>query len=165
MSGGRILVAGIGNVFFGDDGVGVEVARRLGERPQPEGVQVVDFGIRGVDLLYALGDGYDAAILVDAVRRGGVPGTLYVLEPEVSAPPPGALADMHGLDPATVLSLLRTRGDGLPVLRIVGCEPTVVDDDEMLIGLSAPVAAAVDEAVALVEGLVAELRHEAVERA
>ena len=165
MSGSRILVAGIGNVFFGDDGFGVEVARRLGERPQPEGVRVVDFGIRGLDLAYALSDGYDAAILVDALPRGGPPGTLYVLEPEVAAAPIGTLADTHGLDPARILSLLRTLGDDVPIVRIVGCEPTLVAGDEMTMGLSAPVAAAVDEAVALVEALAAELQDEAVRRA
>ena len=165
MSGSRILVAGIGNVFFGDDGFGVEVAHRLGERPQPEGVRVVDFGIRGLDLAYALSDGYDAAILVDALPRGGPPGTLYVLEPEVAAAPTGTLADTHGLDPARILSLLRTLGDDVPIVRIVGCEPTLVAGDEMTMGLSAPVAAAVDGAVALVEALAAELQDEAVRRA
>jgi hydrogenase maturation protease len=165
MSGSRILVAGIGNVFFGDDGFGVEVAHRLGERPQPEGVRVVDFGIRGLDLAYALSDGYDAAILVDALPRGGPPGTLYVLEPEVAAAPTGTLADTHGLDPARILSLLRTLGDDVPIVRIVGCEPTLVTGDEMTMGLSAPVAAAVDGAVTLVEALAAELQDETVRRA
>ena len=165
MSGSRVLVAGIGNVFFGDDGFGVEVARRLGERPQPEGVRVVDFGIRGLDLAYALSDGYDAAILVDALPRGGPPGTLYVLEPEVAAAPTGTLADTHGLDPARILSLLRTLGDDVPIVRVVGCEPTLVAGDEMTMGLSAPVAAAVDGAVTLVEALAAELQDETVRRA
>lgn len=165
MNGARVLVAGIGNVFFGDDGFGVEVARRLGARPQPEGVQVADFGIRGLDLAYALLDGYDAAILVDAVPRGGPPGTLYVLEPEAAAGPV-RLADTHGLEPATILGMLRTIGDDLPVLRIVGCEPAAgADDAEMTVGLSPAVAAVVDEAVALVEAVVLDLRHEAGRRA
>ena len=124
MTGRRVLVAGIGNVFFGDDGFGVEVVRRLGARPQREGVQVTDFGIRGLDLAYALADGYDAAILVDAVPRGGVPGTLYVLEPDVPAFPMGALTDTHGLEPAKILGMVRTMGGRLPVLRLVGCEPS-----------------------------------------
>ena len=77
----RILIAGIGNIFLGDDAFGVEVARRLVRRRLPDGVRVVDFGIRGLDLTYALLDGYEAVILVDAAPRGGPPGTLYVLEP------------------------------------------------------------------------------------
>jgi hydrogenase maturation protease len=165
MIGRRLLVAGIGNVFFGDDGFGVEVARRLGARPQPEGVRIADFGIRGIDLAYALTDGVDAAILIDAVPRGGAPGTLYVLEPDVRAAPAGTIADTHRLDPSTVLGLLCTLGDHQPVVRLVGCEPSAGSDDEMMLGLSAPVAAAVDEAVTLVEALVAELRDSAVGRA
>jgi hydrogenase maturation protease len=163
---GRVLVAGIGNVFFGDDGFGVEVARRLGARPQPEGVQVADFGIRGLDLAYALGDGYDAAILVDALPRGRAPGTLYVIEPDLASSPAGALTDTHGLEPAKILSVVPTMGGGLPLLRVVGCEPAVgADAEEMTVGLSAPVAAAVDEAVALVEALIRELRDEVGRRA
>lgn len=165
MSGGRVLVAGLGNVFFGDDGFGVEVARRLSLRPQPAGVQVADFGIRGLDLAYALVDGYDAAILVDAAPRGGPPGTLYVLEPEVPPSATPALADTHGLEPAKILGIVRTIGDHLPVLRLVGCEPAVAGAEEMTMGLSAPVAAAVDDAVALVEALVRELRDEVGPRA
>ena len=156
MSGRRILVAGIGNVFFGDDGFGVEVVRRLGARPQQDGVQVTDFGIRGLDLAYALADGYDAAILVDAVPRGGVPGTLYVLEPEAPASAMGALTDTHSLEPTKILAMVRTMGGHLPALRLVGCEPAAAED--MTMGLSVPVAAAVAAAVDLVEALVAELR-------
>lgn len=167
MSDARILVAGIGNVFFGDDGFGVEVARRLGDRPQPDGVEVVDFGIRGLDLAYALGDGYAAAVLVDAMPRGGAPGTLRVLEPEVPTAPLGAgLDDTHRLEPARILGFARTITDHLPILRVVGCEPTpVAEDAEMAMGLSAPVAAAVDAAVGLVEALVAELRAPVSHRA
>jgi hydrogenase maturation protease len=152
-------VAGIGNVFFGDDGFGVEVVRRLSARPRREGVQVTEFGIRGLDLAYALADGYDAAILVDAAPRGGVPGTLYVLEPDVPEVPTRALTDTHSLEPTKILGMVRTIGGRLPVLRLVGCEPAAADED-MTMGLSAPVAAAVDEAVDLVEALVDALRAE-----
>ena len=162
MSGRRVLVAGVGNVFFGDDGFGVEVVRRLGARPQPEGVQVTDFGIRGLDLAYALADGYDAAILVDAVPRGGVPGTLYVLEPEVPASAMGALTDTHSLEPTKIIGMVRTMGGCLPMLRLVGCEPATAEEEDMTMGLSVPVAAAVDVAVDLVEALVAELRGQVV---
>jgi hydrogenase maturation protease len=164
---GRVLVAGIGNVFFGDDGFGVEVARRLGGRPRPDGVDVVDFGIRGLDLAYALTDGYAAAILVDAMPRGDAPGTLRVLEPDVAADASsGPLGDTHALQPAAVLSLVRTMAADLPLIRVVGCEPTPTDDEaDMVMGLSAPVAAAVDAAVALVEALVVELRASGVRHA
>jgi hydrogenase maturation protease len=160
VTGRRVLVAGIGNVFFGDDGFGVEVVRRLSARPQRDGVQVADFGIRGLDLAYALADGYDAAILVDAAPRGGVPGTLYVLEPDVPEVPMSGLTDTHSLEPTKILGMVRTIGGRLPVLRLVGCEPAAAADDDMTMGLSAPVAAAVDEAVDLVEALVDELRAE-----
>jgi hydrogenase maturation protease len=165
MSQPRILVAGIGNVFFGDDGFGVEVARRLLERPQPDGVVVVDFGIRGRDLAYALLDGYDGAVLVDTTARGGVPGTLYVIEPQVDGTA-GTPDDSHGLHPARALALASTMGGRLPVLRVVGCEPSSVPDpDGMAMELSAPVAAAVDAAVAIVESLVGELGEGVIQRA
>ena len=154
----RILVAGIGNVFLADDGFGVEVARRLAERPLAPGVQVDDFGIRGLDLVYELGDGHDAAILVDAVPRGEPPGTLFVIEPEVAAQPVGL--DAHGMDPVKVLALARELGRVPERVLLVGCEPQRrVDDaeDEIVGELSAPVAAAVDRAVELVEGLIHEL--------
>ena len=91
MSRQRVLIAGVGNIFLGDDAFGVAVVQRLARRSLPEGVRVVDFGIRGLDLAYALLDDYDAVLLVDAVPRGGPPGTLYVLEPDCGRPPePGA---------------------------------------------------------------------------
>lgn len=98
----RILVAGIGNIFFGDDAFGVEVARRLLERPWPEKVRVVDFGIRGFDLAYAFLDGYDKVILVDTIQRGGTPGTLYVIEPdleEAASHPQEMAVETHGMPP------------------------------------------------------------------
>jgi hydrogenase maturation protease len=150
----RILVAGIGNIFFGDDGFGVEVSRRLAGRPLPEGVRVADFGIRGIDLTYALLDGWDAAILVDAAPRGGRPGTLYVLEPQLDADARASL-EPHGMDPAKVLALVREMGGTPPLLRVVACEPGQGGEFEM--GLSPAVEAAVDPAVALVEDLLAQL--------
>src|SRR4051812_2799393 len=116
----RVLVAGIGNVFLGDDGFGVAVAEQLSAHEWPDGVHVEDFGIRGMDLAYALA-GYDVAILVDAVPRDGAPGTLYVIEP---APDAGEVGfDAHGMDPVTVLALARTLGGPLPRGLVVGCEP------------------------------------------
>lgn len=165
MTDRRILVAGIGNVFFGDDGFGVEVARRLLERPQPDGVVVVDFGIRGRDLAYALLDGYDAAVFIDATPRGGRPGTLYVIEPQGGGTR-GTLVDSHGLTPENALELASAMGGPLPVLRLVGCEPAAIPEPGgMAMGLSAPVAAAVTEAVGMVESLVVELCEGGIQRA
>jgi hydrogenase maturation protease len=152
----RLLIAGIGNIFLGDDGFGVEVVRRLASRSLPAHVLVVDFGIRGFDLACALVDGYGGAILIDAIHRGGPPGTLYVIEPEV--PAEGAVPsglEAHGLDPVRVLGLTRAMGEVCPWLRLVGCEPlTFGSAEEPRMELSAPVQAAIDEAVRLVESLV-----------
>jgi hydrogenase maturation protease len=158
MSSRRILVAGIGNIFLGDDAFGVEVARRLASRPLPAGVRVVDFGIRGFDLALALLDGYDLAVLVDATPRGGPPGTLYVIEPEPEPPEPAEMmVEAHGLNPVNVLRVVRSLGGSPPPLRVVGCEPaTLGSDEDPALGLSEPVRAAVDEAVRLIEDLVAE---------
>jgi hydrogenase maturation protease len=150
----RILVAGVGNIFLGDDGFGVEVSRRLAGRRLPDGVRVVDFGIRGLDLTYALLEDWDAAILVDAAPRGRRPGTLYVLEPRLDPDAPPAI-EPHAMDPAKVLALVHEMGGTPPLMRVVACEPEVAEDFEM--GLSPAVEAAVDPAVALVEELVAEL--------
>lgn len=150
----RVLVGGIGNVFLGDDGFGVAVVERLRAQPLPGEVDVVDFGIRGIDLAYALSE-YEAAILVDTVRRGGVPGTLYVLEPDV--PPGTAGIAMHAMTPQRVLQWLPP--DGAPrLLRLVGCEPGDFGPAGLgREGLSAPVLASVDEAVRLVQGILQEL--------
>jgi hydrogenase maturation protease len=155
----RVLVAGIGNIFLGDDAFGCEAARRLAERPQPQGVRVVDFGIRGFDLAYALLDGYDGAILIDATQRGGAPGTLYVLEPDLSDESGSPAVDAHALDPAKVLRLVKALG-GEPCrwLRVVGCEPaTFGSEEDPRMELSPPVRAAVEGAVVLVESLLRQL--------
>jgi hydrogenase maturation protease len=159
---GRILIAGIGNIFLGDDGFGVEVAQRLSRRTLPEGVRVVDFGIRGVDLTYALLEEPDAVILVDATPRGGQPGTLYVLEPEPAASAnsadAGLLVETHNLDPGRVLRLVAALGGRVRRLLVVGCEPGQPEgEEEMAMGLSAAVEAAVDEAVLLIESLVTRI--------
>jgi hydrogenase maturation protease len=155
----RILIAGIGNIFLGDDGFGVEVVRRLAGREWPEGVQVKDFGIRGMDLAYALQDEYELVVFVDATPRGGEPGTVYLIEPEVEDDGNVSL-DTHGMDPVKVIKLSRALGARPTRTLVVGCEPQVVlggeDYDEMLMELSEPVRVAVDEAVKLVESLVEE---------
>lgn len=148
----RMLVAGIGNVFFGDDGFGVEVARRLASAEMPPDVRVVDFGIRGVHLAYELLDGWEDVVLIDAVARGHAPGTVCVIEPEVEASE-ATVADAHGLDPATVLALVRRLGGTLPRIRIVACEPAVTAEG---MELSPAVAAAVDRAADVVRALATE---------
>jgi hydrogenase maturation protease len=159
----RILVAGVGNVFLGDDGFGVEVVRRLAGRGLPEGVEVVDFGIRGMDLAYALQDDYDVVVFVDATPRGEEPGTVYLIEPEIEEDG-GVALDTHGMDPVKVIKLARALGAKPTRTLVVGCEPQLVvsgeDYEDMLMELSEPVRAAVDEAVKLVESLVEEINKE-----
>jgi len=162
MTAPRILIAGVGNIFLGDDAFGVEVVQRLARRPLPNGVRVVDFGIRGLDLTYALLEDYDVVLLVDTTARGGRPGTLYVVEPDADAiaEPAGAhlLIEPHGLDPAKVLRLARALGSRVKHVLLVGCEPSPVpEDEEMALGMCDAVRAALDEAVVLVESLVARL--------
>ncbi|HYV36397.1 MAG TPA: hydrogenase maturation protease [Gemmataceae bacterium] len=160
----RILIAGVGNIFFGDDGFGVEVAQRLAERPLSEGVRVVDFGIRGLDLAYALLDGYDAAILVDAVARGGAPGKLYVLELDAAQDAlndkAGLLIEPHTLDPARVLALVKSLGGNVGRMLLVGCQPQPPDPDDLRMELSEPVRAAVQESLDLIESLIEKLQRE-----
>jgi hydrogenase maturation protease len=156
----RVLVAGVGNVFLGDDGFGVEVARRLESEAFPDGVQVADFGIRGVHLAYELLEGYDVLVLVDAAPRGEPPGTVFVLEPDFGGPEDlsrgesGFLLDAHGLDPEVVLGILADLGGKVGRVVIVGCEPAEVVER---MGLSEPVARAVDEAARLVRELIAQV--------
>ena len=149
MSAARILIAGIGNIFLGDDAFGVEVARRLATRPLPPGVRVVDFGIRGLDLTYALLENYDRVILVDVVQRGGKPGTLYLIEPEWEDA--GAM-QTHEMAPAQALAAAKAMGAALTNVVIIGCEPeSFGSEDEPRLGLSRAVEAAVEEAAAWIE--------------
>jgi hydrogenase maturation protease len=160
MSPKRVLVAGVGNIFLGDDGFGVEVVRRLAGRELPEGVEVADFGIRGMDLAYALQDDYEVVVFVDALPRGEKPGTVYLLEPEIEEDGEVAL-DTHGMDPVNVIKLSRALGARPARTLVVGCEPqTVVDYEDMVMELSDPVRAAVEEAVKVVESLVEKINKE-----
>lgn len=155
-----ILIAGVGNIFLGDDGFGVEVARRMARRALPELVRVSDFGIRGFDLAYALTEDYVAVILVDATRRGETPGTLYALEIDPEGQAPGTV-ETHGMDPANVLRLVSALGGRARRVLLVGCEPSDIDSDpDGVTGLSAPVEAAVDGAIEMVLSLVARVRAE-----
>ncbi len=155
----RVLVAGIGNIFLRDDGFGVEVAQRLQARVMPHGVHLEDFGIRGLHLALELLEGYDALVLVDAVPMDEVPGTVLLLEPEFAGSPEGARDDgagfeAHSMNPTVVFDMLAGLGGHVDRIFIVGCQPLRVDEG---IGLSAPVAGAVDRAAEAVVELLAEL--------
>jgi hydrogenase maturation protease len=156
-----VLVAGIGNIFLGDDGFGVEVVRRLATRKLPEAVRVTDFGIRGFDLAYALQDGYETTILVDACPHGEAPGTLYVIEPDLKDLDDMAtsqpVADAHAMNPASVLRMTAAMNIEVKNVLLVGCEPETLGGEEGQMGLSAPVEAAIDHAVELVESLIKKI--------
>jgi hydrogenase maturation protease len=162
MPGVRILVAGVGDVFHGDDGFGVEVVRRLREQGGlPAGVELAEPGSRGVHLAYQLLAGYDVLVLVDAIRRGEPPGTLYSLEHDLDARPENARdLDGHSRNPAAVLDLLDGLAGSMGVARpvgrvlVIGCEPADLAEQ---LGLSPPVAAAVPSAARAVAELVADL--------
>ncbi|MGZ4961526.1 MAG: hydrogenase maturation protease [Limisphaerales bacterium] len=153
----RILIAGIGNIFFGDDRFGCEVAQQLARKPLPEQVRVIDFGIRSFDLAYELTDGFDTVILVDAMVRGEAPGTVAVIEPDLNrlnefqniAP------DAHSLNPVSVLQLARSLGSLPDKLLLVACEPAVLESEEM--ELSEPVLASIPRAIEEIESILTNL--------
>ena len=153
----RILIAGIGNIFLGDDAFGVEVVRRMSDLDLPESVRVADFGIRGFDLAYALQDGYETTILIDACPHGELPGTLYVIEPDMKSSDfslAGPVVDAHTMTPMNVIRMARAMNIEVKNMLLVGCEPETLGGGEGQMGLSAPVEAAVDHAVKLVQTLV-----------
>lgn len=154
----RVLVAGIGNIFFGDDAFGCEVAAELAKQSWPAGVNIVDFGIRAYDLAYAIMDGYDATVLIDAAPRGEKPGTVYLLEldPEMVDVSGNEIADAHALTPVRVLQLIRALGGRANNLYLVGCEPTRLDADGV-IGLSEDVRASIPGAVKMAGEMIADL--------
>ncbi len=148
----RVLVACVGNIFSSDDGFGVHVAAELAGRELPDGVRVVDFGIRSVHLVYELLDGYDLLVLVDAVaQQEGPPGTLYVIEPDLAPAPgkslPEVMLDPHDLSPGTAMQLLPALGGSVRRAVVVGCQPASTEDG---IGLSDAVSAAILPAADLV---------------
>lgn len=155
-----ILVAGVGNIFMRDDAFGTEVARRLKEKTLPPDVRVIDFGIRGLDLLYdLLDDHYELVVIVDAIKRGGKPGTLYVLEPDISDAENWEIElAPHNLDPAQVLKTAQGMGAAVERFRIVGCEPASLDvSEEGIIGLTEAIKGSVDPAIEIVECLIREV--------
>jgi hydrogenase maturation protease len=149
----RILVAGVGNVFLRDDAFGVEVVKLLAERPQPPGVQIKDYGIRGVHLVYELLDGYDLFVLVDAAPRGEAPGTVSVLEVELPSPQAQPVIDAHSLTPDAIFGLLSSLGGHPGRNLVVACEPAEVDAG---MGLTDPVREALPHAVRAVEEILAQ---------
>lgn len=160
-----VLVAGIGNIFLGDDAFGVEVVRALAKRRLPESVAVRDFGIRGFDLAYALLDPWEAVVLVDALPRGEVPGTLYTMEPNLAGlgnpGSPDTAINPHGMDPVRVLHLAASMGTISARVLVLGCEPHDFGDQlEGRMGLSSVVESAVEEAANMVEDLVGRILTE-----
>ena len=153
----RVLIAGVGNVLRGDDGFGVEVARRLETIGLPPGVKVIETGIGGIALVQELQDGWDALLVVDTVDRARSPGTIVVVEPDVVdvetlswGERHDLLADMHLATPERALMLARALGVLPPFVRLVGCQP--LDAERVGIGLAPVVAAAVEVAVRQVLG-------------
>ncbi|MEY2439366.1 MAG: hydrogenase maturation protease [Verrucomicrobiota bacterium] len=158
----QILIAGIGNIFFGDDAFGCEVAKKLLQRPVPDGVTIKDFGIRSYDLAYAMLNGPDVTIFVDAMPRGQLPGTIYLIEPEINSLDnvSGEVVNAHSMNPVRVLQLIRSLGGQPGRLYIVGCEPAVLESEDGTMGLSHPVQAAVAKAVEMIDSLIVDLLSE-----
>jgi hydrogenase maturation protease len=149
-----ILVAGIGNIFLGDDGFGPEVMRHVAQRPVDPQVRMVDYGIRGMHLAYDLLDNWEALVLVDALPSRGSPGTLHVFEADHETLPATPALDAHAMDPAAVFASLAALGGSPPHTVVVGCEVLCVDEG---IGLSEPVAACLPRAAQAIEDVVSRL--------
>ncbi len=161
----KILVAGIGNIFQGDDAFGCEVVKILADRAMPDDVTLFDYGIRGLDLTYALVDSPDLVILIDASPQGCAAGTLYTIEPESDDRNPGRMTEnealeAHDMNPAQVLRAARAMGARPGRILLVGCEPGDLGGEEGWMGLTPPVAAALNEAADMVEALICRARTE-----
>jgi hydrogenase maturation protease len=162
----RVLIAGIGNVFLGDDAFGLHVVRMLQKSALPAGVDAIEFGIRGFDLAYALVDGYDAAILIDLAARGESPGMVSVIDPEIDDLP-ARVIEGHGMDPVSVLALARRLGTLPSKTLVVTCEPETVpdpDSGDITEELSEPVRSAIVPAAEAVRRLIDKLTTESKER-
>lgn len=158
----NILVAGIGNIFFGDDAFGCEVANQLMRRSLPGGISVKDFGIRSYDLAYAMMNGPDVTIFIDATPRGQPPGTIYLIEPEINQldTVSDEVVNAHSMNPVRVLQLIRSLGGQPGRLYLVGCEPAVLETEDGTLGLSQPVQAAIPKAIEMIESLIRDLLAE-----
>jgi hydrogenase maturation protease len=162
----KILVAGIGNIFLGDDAFGSEVARRLMQEKLPVEVRVTDFGIRSYDLTYAMMDGYDVTVFVDSTSQGQPPGTVYLIEPDLNqiGQLEEEVTDAHSMNPVRVLRMLRTMGGSPGRVFLIGCEPAILEVDDGQLGLSEAVEAAVPRAIELIKSLLNDLLNEIPER-
>jgi hydrogenase maturation protease len=158
----NILVAGIGNIFFGDDAFGCEVAAQLLKRTLPEGVRVIDFGIRSYDLAYAIMDGPDVTIFIDATPQGQPPGTIYLIEPDQDFldNTSDEVVNAHSMNPVRVLQLIRSLGGQPGRLYLAGCEPAVLEPEDGAMGLSAVVQAAIPKALETIESLISDILAE-----
>ena len=154
---GSILIAGIGNIFHGDDAFGVSVVSQLADAP-PENARVVEFGIRGFDLVLALLEGHALTIFVDSVQKGGPPGSVYLIEPDLGELPDasasGIFENAHGLNPCKVLSIAKSLGASLGRVLVLGCEPATLGDDTGSIGLSEPAQAAIGPAIEMIRSVI-----------
>ena len=166
MNNGQILVAGIGNIFFGDDGFGVEVARHLLQSDLPDDVRVVDFGIRSYDLAYAIMEDYEAIILVDTTQQGQPPGTVYLIEPDLTQLDKlnNEVVNAHSMNPVRVLHMVQSMGGQPGRLYLVGCEPAVLETENGYIGLSEVVKTAVPPAIKMIHSLIADIQQKEKER-
>ncbi|HXF12562.1 MAG TPA: hydrogenase maturation protease [Terriglobales bacterium] len=154
---GKVLIAGVGNIFLGDDAFGVEVLRRLSQRELPEQVCARDFGIRGFDLAYALMEPWELVVLLDATQRGGVPGTVYVIEHKANDNTEARMSlEPHGMHPVRALDLISAMGSRAPRTVVIGCEPEDLGGEGGRMGLSPAVAASIDEAANLALRLASE---------
>ncbi len=158
------MVACVGNVLLGDDGFGVEVARQLAKRSLPSDVVVKEFGIRSLDLTYALNDPYDLVILVDSCQRGGAPGSIYMIEPDLDAMPTldtgPVRMETQGMNPMDALRLAQSLGSLARNVMVVGCEPEDLGPEEGKPGLSAIVRDAIEDTVAMIEHLISKTLHD-----
>jgi hydrogenase maturation protease len=155
----KILIAGIGNIFFGDDAFGCEVIRELNHHDLSEEVTVIDFGIRSYDLVYALTDNFNAVILVDAFPRGGQPGSLYLIEPNTTFlnESDKMAIDGHALNPVAVLQMAHSLGHVCEKIFLVGCEPETCGNEDGQMGLSPNVQEAIPRALTMIDSLVRDL--------
>ncbi|HSZ77989.1 MAG TPA: hydrogenase maturation protease [Chthoniobacterales bacterium] len=158
----KILVAGTGNIFLGDDAFGSEVARRLMSERLPPEVRVIDFGIRTYDLAYAILDGYDVTILIDITAQGQAPGTVYLIEPDLNQLDQfdTNLADAHSMNPVRVLQMLRRFGSSPGKLYLIGCEPAILEVEDGEIGMSETVEKSVPRAIEWIKTLIDDLLKE-----
>lgn len=141
----RVLVAGFGNLLLGDDGFGIAVLRALGAEPLPPEVETMEVGTGGMELVFGLMSGCRKLIVVDVVRRGHPPGTMYVFRPSEAdlALAPDQSIDPHFAEPTRAMKMAKKLGYLPEDVTVVGCEPGSCELD---LTLSPPVREAVEQA-------------------